>query len=297
MPTPTEWAAAIAGPAPLPRPVRVGAVEFGAGRPALIAGPCVIESEDLCLTIADHLAGICRDLGIGYVFKASFDKANRTSIRSFRGQGRTDGLRVLERVRREIGVPILTDVHESDQVAEVAAVVDVVQVPAFLCRQTDLLVACGRHGRAVNIKKGQFLPPEDMAHVATKVVEAGQPNVLLTERGAVFGYRDLVFDPRGLLVMRALGYPVIFDATHVVQQIGSGGGVSGGRPEFIPGLLRAAIAVGIDGIFAETHPDPARALSDGATMVPLDQMRPLLASALAIQVARRESVAEAPQAG
>ena len=248
---------------------------------ALIAGPCAMESEQLCLSVAEHLAALCTELGIPYIFKSSFDKANRTALTSFRGHGLDRGLEVLQKVKDQVGVPVLTDVHETDQVQSVADVADVLQIPAFLCRQTDLLVECGRWGKAVNIKKGQFLPPEDMGYAAEKVASSGCQSVFLTERGASFGYRDLVVDMRGLVIMRSLGYPVVFDATHSVQQMGGRGGSSGGKTEFIPAQVRAAAAGGIDALFVETHPNPEQALSDGATMVPLSRMRPLLEMALA----------------
>ncbi len=275
------WQSYLAPFSPLEHTVAVGPVTFGDGRLALIAGPCSIESEHLCLTVAERVSGMCARLGIPYVFKASFDKANRTSAGSWRGLGLEEGLRVLERVRTETGVPVLTDVHESGQVATVAAVVDVVQVPAFLCRQTDLLLACGVSGRTVNVKKGQFLAPEDMQFAAGKIASTGNHAILLTERGTMHGYRDLVVDIRSLVVMRRLGYPVVYDATHSVQQMGAGAGVSAGLPEFIPALTRAAVAAGIDALFIETHPDPAAALSDGATMIPLDYLTPVLESAVA----------------
>ena len=277
----TLWDAAFQPFEPMERPAEVGPLRIGDGSLALIAGPCAIESEQLCLSVAEYLAGICAELGIPYIFKSSFDKANRTALTSFRGHGLDQGLEVLRKVKQQVGVPVLTDVHETDQVRSVAEVVDIVQVPAFLSRQTDLLVECGRWGQAVNIKKGQFLPPEDMGYAAEKVSSSGSKNVLLTERGVSFGYRDLVVDMRGLVIMRSLGYPVVFDATHSVQQMGGRGGSSGGKTEFIPAQVRAAVAVGIDALFVETHPEPEQALSDGATMVPLDRMRPLLEMALA----------------
>ena len=268
--------------APLANTVSVGPLTFGDGRLALIAGPCAIESEKLCLSVAEHLAAICGEMDVPYVFKSSFDKANRTSTTSYRGQGLENGLAVLQKVKEQVGVPTLTDVHETEQVKAVGDVVDILQIPAFLCRQTDLLVACGKWGTAVNIKKGQFLPPEDMKYAIDKVVTTGNRNVMSTERGALFGYRDLVVDMRGLVTMRSLGYPVVFDATHSVQQMGGQGGVSGGKTEFIPAQVRGAIAVGVDALFIETHPDPESALSDGSTMVPLAHMRALLEMALNI---------------
>ena len=276
------WETALTPFGPLERPVEVGPLRIGDGSLALIAGPCAIESEALCLSVAEQLASISAELGIQYIFKSSFDKANRTSINSFRGHGLDEGLAVLQKVKERVGVPVLTDVHETEQVQSVAEVVDILQIPAFLCRQTDLLVECGRVGHAVNIKKGQFLSPEDMGYAVEKVTSSGTKNVLLSERGALFGYRDLVVDMRSLVIMRSLGYPVVFDATHSVQQMGAAGGSSGGRTEFIPAQVRAAAAVGIDALFIETHPDPDHALSDGSNMVPLDKIRTLLEMALAV---------------
>ena len=284
-----SWADALEPFRPLEQPVTVGSLSVGDGSLSLIAGPCAIESESLCMSVAEHLTNVCADLGIQYVFKSSFDKANRTSAGSFRGHGLENGLNVLRKVKQQFGVPVLTDVHETQQVESVAEVVDILQIPAFLCRQTDLLVACGETGNPVNIKKGQFLPPEDMQHAVEKVTGTGNQKVLVTERGALFGYRDLVVDLRGLVTMRSLGYPVVFDATHSVQQMGGAGGASGGRPGFIPAQVRGAAAVGIDALFIETHPDPGKALSDGATMVPLANMRALLEMALAVHSACRSS--------
>jgi len=277
-----QWGNALEPFRPLSRPVKVGSLRIGDGSLALIAGPCAIESEDVCLSVAEHLAKLCGELGVPYIFKSSFDKANRTSVSSFRGHGLDNGLRVLRKVKEQLGVPVLTDVHETDQVLPVAQVVDVLQIPAFLCRQTDLLVACGRSGRTVNIKKGQFLPPEDMQYAVTKVTTGGTEDVLVTERGALFGYRDLVVDMRSLVIMRSFGYPVVFDATHSVQQMGAAVGSSGGRTEFIPAQVRAAAAVGIDALFIETHPEPDKALSDGTNMIPLAHMRRILEMALAV---------------
>ena len=285
----TGWAKALEAFSPISNPVTVGPVSFGDGSLALIAGPCAIESEELCLSVGQHMADLCRRLDIPYVFKSSFDKANRTSINSFRGDGLETGLRILQRVKEEIGVPILTDVHETCHVAEVAKVADILQIPAFLCRQTDLLIECGKQGSAVNIKKGQFLAPDDMKHAVEKITETGNPNVLVTERGALFGYRDLIVDMRSLVIMRSQGKPVIFDATHSVQQMGAAGGSSGGFPEFIPAQVRAAAAVGVDGLFIETHPDPAKAMSDGSNMIPLEHMEAVLRMALASHSSARES--------
>jgi 2-dehydro-3-deoxyphosphooctonate aldolase (KDO 8-P synthase) len=245
----------------------------------IIAGPCVIESAELCLSIARHVKGICEKLGLTYVFKASFDKANRSSNSSFRGPGLTDGLVVLERVKREVGVQVLTDVHETAQVPVAAKVIDILQVPAFLARQTDLLIACGQSGRAVNIKKGQFMSPQEMSNAVEKVRSAGGKTILLTERGTFFGYNRLVNDFTGLAVMKQFGCPVIFDVTHSTQQPGGLGNQSGGNPQFSPLLARAAVAAGVDGLFLECHPDPRNAKSDAATMLSLDQVEPLLTQA------------------
>lgn len=233
----------------------------------IIAGPCVIESGDLCLKVGSHVKKICDRLGLGYVFKASFDKANRSSNASFRGPGIEDGLVVLERVKRELGVPVLTDVHETSQVAETASVVDILQVPAFLARQTDLLLACGRSGKAVNIKKGQFMAPQEMGNAAEKVRSAGATQILLTERGTFFGYNRLVNDFTGLEVMKSFNCPVVFDVTHSTQQPAGQGHQSGGSPQFSPLLARAAVAAGVNGLFLECHPDPKNAKSDAATML------------------------------
>jgi 2-dehydro-3-deoxyphosphooctonate aldolase (KDO 8-P synthase) len=254
---------------------------LGAEKLILIAGPCAIESLDVCLHTADALRTITARLGIGYVFKASFDKANRTSGRSFRSIGFDESLKILERVRCEVDVPVLTDVHECSQVDSVAAVADVLQIPAFLCRQTDLLVAVGRSGRAVNIKKGQFMAPEDMRFAVEKVCETSNRNVFLTERGSTFGYHNLVVDMRSLPIMRQFA-PVVFDVTHSVQMPGGLGGASGGQREFAPYLARAAAAVGVDGFFLETHPQPENALSDGPNMIPLHEMEEFLTSLLTV---------------
>ena len=249
---------------------------------AIIAGPCVIESLDLCREIAASAKAACDALGLPYVFKASFDKANRTSGGSFRGGGLDKGLEVLAAIKAELGVPVLTDIHEAWQVKPVAEVADVLQIPAFLCRQTDLLLAAGESGRVVNVKKGQFLAPWDMKNVVEKVASTGNQSLLLTERGVSFGYNTLVVDMRSLPILRGFGYPVIFDATHSVQQPGGQGSSSGGQREFIPTLLRAAVAAGVDGLFLEVHPEPEKALSDAATMLPLADLRGLLETAVAI---------------
>ena len=257
--------------------------------PFLIAGPCVIESEALCLAIAERLKAISGELGIPVIFKASFDKANRSSGGSFRGPGVEGGLAVLGEVKQRLGLPVLTDIHESHQAAAVAEVVDVLQIPAFLCRQTDLLLAAAEAVRGtdktINVKKGQFLAPWDMAQVVNKLRDAGVTNLWLTERGSSFGYNTLVVDYRGLPQLRGLGCPVIFDATHSVQQPGGQGTTSGGQREYVAPLARAAMAVGVDGLFMEVHPDPSRALSDGPNMVPLDRLEPLLEQLMAIRSA------------
>lgn len=264
-------------------PVHIGG-GVGSGRPFLIAGPCVIESESHALWMAGAIQRIAADLGVPYIFKASYDKANRTSVKSFRGPGLREGVRILGRVARETGLPVLTDVHEPAHCEIVAEAADVLQIPAFLCRQTDLLVAAGKTGRAVNIKKGQFMAPWDMTHSLEKVRSTGNERVFLTERGSSFGYNTLVVDYRSLAVMRQIA-PVVFDATHSVQQPSAANGVSGGQPEFIPLLARAAVAAGIDGLFLEVHDDPANAKSDGANALDLTLLKPLLERLLAIQAA------------
>jgi len=266
-----------AGPAPNPI-VAVGKVRFGNAQPlALIAGPCALESRDHAFEMASALGEITGKLGIGFVYKTSFDKANRTSARSNRGIGLEAALPIFADIRQKLGVPILTDVHDVQQCARVAEIVDVLQIPAFLCRQTDLIVAAAATGRAINVKKGQFLAPWDMANVVAKVTSAGNPNVLVTERGASFGYNTLVSDMRALPILaRSTGAPVIFDATHSVQQPGGQGTSSGGEREFVPVLARAAVAVGVAGVFIETHDNPDKAPSDGPTMMPLKQMEALL---------------------
>jgi 2-dehydro-3-deoxyphosphooctonate aldolase (KDO 8-P synthase) len=265
--------------APAPNPiVAVGKTRFGNAQPlALIAGPCALESRDHAFEMASALKEITARIGIGFVYKTSFDKANRTSARSNRGIGLETALPIFADIRHKLGVPILTDVHDVQQCARVAEVVDVLQIPAFLCRQTDLIVAAATTGRAINVKKGQFLAPWDMANVVAKVTSAGNSNVLVTERGASFGYNTLVSDMRALPILaRSTGAPVIFDATHSVQQPGGQGTSSGGEREFVPVLARAAVAVGVAGIFVETHQDPEKAPSDGPNMLPLNQMDGLL---------------------
>ncbi|MGP8200045.1 MAG: 3-deoxy-8-phosphooctulonate synthase [Limisphaerales bacterium] len=258
-----------------------------ASRLTLIAGPCVIENERLCLQVAASLQKTCRALRINYVFKASFDKANRSSGQSFRGPGLKEGLEILAGVKRRLGLPVLTDVHAEEQVACAAGVVDILQIPAFLCRQTDLITAAVRTGKIVNLKKGQFLSPEEMGQVVRKAAGAGGRKLLVTERGTTFGYNNLVADMRSIPIMKGFGYPVIFDATHSVQLPGAGGDRSDGQRQFAPVLARCAVAAGADGLFIETHPDPARALSDGPNMIPLRQMAPLLAGLVKLHAAMR----------
>ncbi len=273
-------------------PVVIGAngdplrMEVGPGQPLLLmAGPCVLEAEETAWRIAGEMKEICRNLGINYVFKASFDKANRTSLHSFRGPGLDKGLRLLARIREEIGVAVVSDVHDAAQAERAAEVLDIVQIPAFLCRQTDLLVAAARSGRPVNIKKGQFVSPWDMQYAVDKVRASGGAGILLTERGTSFGYNNLVVDMRSLPVMRSLGCPVIFDATHSVQLPGGEQGSSGGQREFIPCLARAAVAAGIDGLFMEVHPEPDKALCDGPNSWPLAMVEKLLRRLMAIRQA------------
>ncbi len=265
-----------------PRAVQIGSVTFANDRPlALIAGPCVLESRQHALEIGHALVEITRGLGLGLVYKSSFDKANRTSLGSARGVGLAQGLEILAEVRAVHGCPVLTDVHEPDQCAIAAEAVDVLQIPAFLCRQTDLLVAAARTGKPVNVKKGQFLAPWDMKNVAAKLSAAGNDNILLCERGVSFGYNTLVSDLRALPILAATGYPVVFDATHSVQQPGGLGGSSGGQREFVPVLARAAVSVGVAALFLETHEDPDRAPSDGPNMIALKDLPALLETLLA----------------
>ena len=259
------------------RHVRIGKVAFGNDLPlALIAGPCALESLSHALDMAGALKELCRTLGIGFVYKTSFDKANRTSAKSTRGTGLESALPVFKEIRKRIGCPVITDVHEPDQCAQVAAAVDALQIPAFLCRQTDLLVAAGKTGKPINVKKGQFLAPWDMANVAAKIATAGNNKIMLCERGVSFGYNTLVADMRSLPILAQSGYPVIFDATHSVQQPGGQGTASGGDRRFAPVLARAAVAVGVAGVFVETHQNPDKAPSDGPNMIPLKQLRPIL---------------------
>lgn len=257
--------------------VDIGSFKAGQGQRAfLIAGPCVIESEQLAMETAGQIAEITKSLGIPYVFKSSFDKANRTSIKSYRGPGVVEGLAVLAKVRKQIGVPVLTDVHTEEQATEAGKVVDMLQIPAFLCRQTDLLIAAAKTGKAVNVKKGQFLSPLEMGNAVKKIEECGNRRIVLTERGSSFGYNNLIVDMRSFPILRSFGYPVVFDATHSVQLPGGGGTKSSGQREFVEPLACAAAGAGVDGFFMEVHPNPDEALSDGPNMVPLHQLKSLL---------------------
>ena len=271
------------------RSFEIGKITIGGSAPlVLIAGPCVIESEAHATMMAELLAAAASQLGVPLIFKASYDKANRSSLSSYRGPGLAEGLRILAHIKKRTGLPILTDVHEVSHVAPAAEVCDILQIPAFLSRQTDLLVAAGRTGRVVNIKKGQFLSPWDIANAAEKVAGAGNEKIILTERGTSFGYQNLVVDMRSFPIMRKLGYPVVFDVTHSVQLPGGEGKSSGGQPEFIEPLARAGTAVGVDGIFLEVHDNPAKALSDGTNALPLSQFRPLLQKLLRLAAMVRE---------
>jgi 2-dehydro-3-deoxyphosphooctonate aldolase (KDO 8-P synthase) len=255
----------------------IGKIRFGKGAPLfLIAGPCVIESEAHAMSMAEKLSATARDLGVPFIFKASYDKANRSSLSSYRGPGLKDGLKILEKIKKRMGLPILTDVHEVSHVGPAADVCDILQVPAFLSRQTDLLVAVGRSGRIANLKKGQFLSPWEIGNAAEKIASTGNEKIILTERGSTFGYQNLVVDMRSFPIMQKLGYPVVFDVTHSVQLPGGEGKSSGGQPEFIEPLARAGTAAGVDGIFLEVHGIPAKALSDGTNALPLAQFRPLI---------------------
>jgi len=270
------------------QPVTIGSVTIGGGQPlVLIGGPCVIESERHAVDLGGAIAEIARRCGVPYVFKASFDKANRTSVSSFRGPGLDAGLKVLDAVKAQLRVPILTDIHEPHQAEPTAAVADVLQIPAFLCRQTDLLLAAARTGRAVNVKKGQFLAPGDMRHAVAKIASAGNQRIILTERGASFGYHNLVVDMRAFPIMRALGYPVVFDVTHSLQLPGAGDGVTAGQAEFIDTLAPAGVAAGVDGVFLEIHEHPPSARSDAQNALALDRLEGLLQLLLRIDAARR----------
>jgi len=276
-------------------PVTIGDIAIGGGRPfVLMAGPCVIESEEHAFGLAGQLAAITRRLGVPFIFKASFDKANRTSGTSFRGPGLQEGLRILAAIKAAHHVPILTDVHEPAQAEAAASVADVLQIPAFLSRQTDLIVAAARTGRVVNIKKGQFLAPDDTRHIVAKVVAAGNPNVILTERGTSFGYHNLIVDMRAFPMMRAQGVPVVFDVTHSLQLPGGGDGVSAGLAEYIEPLGSAGVAAGIDGVFLEVHEDPRRAKSDAQNALRLDLLEPLLRRFQAIDAVVKNLEARVP---
>jgi 2-dehydro-3-deoxyphosphooctonate aldolase (KDO 8-P synthase) len=257
--------------------VRVGKIRIGKGNPlALIAGPCVIESEEIILTTAKKLKEICDRLGISLIFKSSYDKANRTSGSSFRGHGIDQGLKILSDVRKKFSIPVMSDVHSVDEVRPASEVLDALQIPAFLCRQTDLILSSSRTGKPVNIKKGQFLAPWDVKNIIEKFTSTGNQNLLITERGTSFGYNNLIVDFRGFSVIRSFGYPLLFDATHSLQLPGGQGNSSGGQREFASPLARAAVATGVDGLFIEVHPDPAQALSDASTMIPLQEIEGLL---------------------
>jgi 2-dehydro-3-deoxyphosphooctonate aldolase (KDO 8-P synthase) len=257
--------------------IELGSLRLGSSNPFfLIAGPCVVESEAHARGMAEKVARIAADAGVPCIFKASYDKANRSSVKAFRGPGLTEGLRILGKIKTDLKLPILTDIHDASQAGPAAEVVDILQIPAFLARQTDLLVAAGNTGRAINVKKPQFVSPADMKNIAEKVASTGNRKIILTERGSSFGYQNLVVDFRGIPVMKKLGYPVVFDATHSVQLPGGQGHASGGQPEFIESLARAAVAAGVDGLFLETHDNPAAALSDGANALPLAQLPALL---------------------
>lgn len=261
----------------LQREIALGALRLGAANPLfLIAGPCVIESEAHARAMAEKIARIAEDCGVPYIFKASYDKANRSSLKSFRGPGLAEGLRILGKIKKDLSLPVLTDIHESAQAAPVAEVCDILQIPAFLSRQTDLLVAAAKTGRIINVKKAQFLSPWDMSNVVEKIAAAGNEQIILTERGASFGYNNLVVDMRAFSVMQKLGYPVVYDVTHSVQLPGGQGYASGGQPEFIATLARAGVAAGVNGIFLETHDNPIAALSDGPNALPLAQLPSLL---------------------
>lgn len=275
-----------------PRAIEIGAASFGAGPLALIAGPCALEDEATSLTIAETVRDIAERLGMPFVFKSSYLKDNRMSPGSYAGPGIDEGLEILSRIRSKVGVPVISDVHERSEIPAAAEVLDAIQIPAFLCRQTRLLTAAARTGKPINIKKGQFVAPDSMARIAAKAVEAGNDRVLLTERGTSFGYHNLVVDMRSIEIMKRTGFPVIFDVTHSVQLPGAASGTSGGQPEFVPVLARAACAAGCDALFVETHPDPASARSDAASMIPLVQLEPLLAGVVAVAEAYRTTGGE-----
>jgi 2-dehydro-3-deoxyphosphooctonate aldolase (KDO 8-P synthase) len=272
-----------------PRTFSAGNIRFGGDAPLfLIAGPCVIESEAHAMRMAERLGEITSELGVPYIFKASYDKANRSSLDSFRGPVLEEGLRILAEIKKCTGLPVLTDVHDISQVGPAAEVCEVLQIPAFLCRQTDLLLAAGRTGRVVNVKKGQFLSPWEIGNAAEKIASTGNEKIILTERGSSFGYQNLVVDMRSFPIMRKFGYPIVFDVTHSVQLPGGAGKSSGGQPEFIEPLARAGAAVGVNGMFLEVHDNPSEALSDGANALPLEQFRPLLEKILRLSALARE---------
>jgi len=271
-------------------PVGIGPVTIGGGHPlVLIGGPCVIESEAHAVELGLAIAAIARRCGVPYIFKASFDKANRTSVQSYRGPGLAEGLRILAEVKARVGAPVLTDIHEPAQAAPVAEVADILQIPAFLCRQTDLLLAAAATGRAVNVKKGQFLAPQDIRHAIDKVTSTGNLRVIVTERGATFGYHNLVVDMRAFPIIRGFGYPVVFDVTHSLQLPGAGDGVTAGQAEFVDTLAPAGVAAGVDGVFLEIHDHPARARSDALNALALDRLEPLLRLLTRIDAVRREA--------
>jgi len=271
--------------------ISIGSLSIGGQNPlALIGGPCVIESEKNAMGIAEKLKRITEDLNVPFIFKASYDKANRTSIKSYRGPGLRDGLKILQKIKSELDLPVLSDVHKEEEIDPAAEVLDILQIPAFLCRQTDLLVKAAQTGKPINVKKGQFLAPWDMKNVVVKLEESGNKNILLTERGTTFGYNNLVVDMRSLVLMREHGYPIIFDATHSLQQPGGQGTKSGGQREMVPDLARGAVAVGCDALFMEIHPDPDKALSDGPNMLQIDLLPDLLEQLVTLdQVVKRKT--------
>ena len=275
--------------------IQTGPFKIGGQNPlVLIAGPCVIESETIARDIAEKLKRVTQDLGVPFIFKASYDKANRSSIQSFRGPGLQEGLKILEKIKTDLDLPILSDIHKEEEVEPAAEVLDILQIPAFLCRQTDLLIKAAHSGKPVNVKKGQFMAPWDMKNVVNKLEESGNKNIMLTERGATFGYNNLVVDMRSLVLMREYGYPVIFDSTHSLQQPGGQGTKSGGQREMIPDLARGAVAVGCDALFMEIHPDPDQALSDGPNMLKLDLLPELLEQLITLdQIVRGPLAGEA----
>ena len=278
----------------LTRSIAVGSHSIGGQNPlVLIAGPCVIESEKIAMEIAEKLKRISGELHVPFIFKASYDKANRTSIKSFRGPGLSDGLKILQKIKTELDLPILSDVHKEEEIDPAAEVLDILQIPAFLCRQTDLLVKAAKTGKPINVKKGQFLAPWDMKNIVVKLEESGNSNILLTERGTTFGYNNLVVDMRSLVLMRKYGCPVIFDATHSLQQPGGQGTTSGGQSEMVPDLARGAVAVGCDALFMEIHTDPSKALSDGPNMLQIDMLPELLEQLVTLdQIVKGKTVSD-----